>query len=952
MDLVLDLITTAAPRRLFFTAITAFSAILVGVFALLLRGRSLPQERWGDYFGIGFLIFGIQCTIPTMIGLAAHMPGVLEVATWLSHLERIVAALTSCANNLFFLAAARVLMGRKPHFPWWAIAWAGAAVVDSQDLFGGLSRLPDAFLSAYSLGILSWAMFLNLQPRRRSRLAALALLAGLAYGGLNIIYALHPLVTQGEWWPELKENLEQRLADVEANLELARAKEKGQLAAHAVDTSLFGMALFLKLFLAVGGLLLLIKSPQALSPRMIGETLEQVGQKDIEFFTGEGILRAVGQSLDSDRVALFFRLPGLSDSKIAWWEWVYDSSTGRREPRVMSLGELDSSPEGTVLASGMPIKQPRQPRDEPRALPRDLRSHIVVPIKHRGHVTACLRIGWRSAYAYTDTAVQQALSLAELLAPMIEERRQLAALDRWGRRVQNLPLGITLEEDTLLLARLVHDTLAPLAVGIVCHVGFQPAWAMISDQGSSSGLVDNVPVLEFVHRLRTLTAGGELSETPLEAKGIQIGTLLIVWPPPGGDRERPVVHSDSLHRKTLATLVVNSMFDAAHTGLGALLNQLQVRLGMRGVDTREEWQQAIEHAALESGLLWAVTLVGNRFLGSDIAVEALKVLLKHQRELGEQDILVRLHRVPLPKTGALRLLALWLPRSQGMLWLGVGCGAFGHEIEETWPWRGFLERLAETADLTLARVMAIESVQRLQREADYLKGLLTPATDPAIFLHDIRNLARNFQFAAQSLEEARQLKILTAPANVTRNISALHESAQRLYNMTDAIMTSKTADARKVYPLIEPIQELAMLLKPVLEQRHTKLEVSVSSDLVVVFPFHFAHQAILSLVSNSIDAVQMHGTIRIQTEDEGTCVRCHVIDNGPGIDPGLGDVFELGVSTKDGTGGKGLFLVRSLLQAYGGDVRLTESSPGRTVFTIVFPKDGHYEQEESPDHRG
>jgi hypothetical protein len=405
-----------------------------------------------------------------------------------------VAVLASGLNNLFFLAAARVLLRRKPDFPWWANLWAVlAAAIDYWAVLSPWHRLPDAFLSAYSLGMLGWAMFRNLRPRRRLRLAALALTGGILYGCLNIVYAFHLPVSTGALWPDFKAGLEERLTAAETVPELAKAHSQGRLAAHAVDTALFGAALGLKLLLALGGLLLLLKSLQAISPRELSETLEQVSQKDIGFFTGEGILRAVGQNLDSDRATLFFRLPGLSNPKVAWWQWERNSSPRGREPQVMALEEMDPCCEGKVLAEGIEIEEPRQRTDRAGATAPLLQSHVAVPIQHRGHVTGCLRVDWRSADSFTETAVQQARRLAELLAPMVEERRQLAALDRWGRRVQILPLGITMEQEFEALADLVHDTLAPLATGIVCWVGFRPVWALVNERGRSSGYRDRAP---------------------------------------------------------------------------------------------------------------------------------------------------------------------------------------------------------------------------------------------------------------------------------------------------------------------------------------------------------------------------------------------------------------------------------------------------------------------------
>ena len=960
MDLLFDSIIATAPHRLFFTAITTVLAFVVGACVLLLRKESLKQEKWITYFGVAFLIFGVQYLVPTMIGLEHQLSRDVATSRELM-LGGILAALASGTNNLFFLATARVLMRRQPFFPWWAFAWAAvAAVTDYFEMFAPWYRCPDALLSAWALGMLGYALFTNIKPRKRHWIAPLALTGGILYAGLNVLYAINPLVTQGDLWSSFDQKLEVRLKAIDKTPELERIEKQGRLATHAVDTFLFAIALVLKLGLAAGGFLLILRTLVVISPRFLGKTLDQVN-KDVDFLTGEGILHTIGRGMDADVVVLCFRLPGLSNPKVALWEWGRDSLPGREEPQIKPLQELHGWPEGGVLAAGEPIEVPLQIGNnrlfcEPRPVLRQPRqSYLIVPIQYRGHITGCLRVEWRSAYAFTATAVEQARRLAELLAPMIEERRQLAALDRWGRRVQNLGLGATAQKDALSLARLVYDTLAPLAVGIVYKIGFQPVWAVVGvrDREPSSGVVGDLPDSEFVRRVRELSFGVEPIETILEFKGIPIGKLLIAWPTSEGDKQRPVVFSDALHRKALAALVAGSIIEAAQIGLGIELNRLQVQWGSKGIDTLEEWHSEIQQAAMEIGLLWAAVLVEGRFLGSSAAIAGLEDLLGSQPELGTQKDRVRLLSVALPEADAQKLLSLYLPVSKAMLWLAVGRAEYRDEVREAWPWRSFLERLAEAADSALARILALEKVQRLQKEADQFKGLLAAGTDPAMFIHDIRNLVRNFQFAAQSLEEARRLGLLKAPDGVASHISALHDSAQRLYNITDAVMKSKPADSRSSYPLIDPIRGVQELIKPVLEGHGVQLEVSVSDHLIVAFPYHFAHQALFSLVSNSIDAIKKGGAIRIEAEDGGSLVRCHVIDDGGGIDPALQPrVFELGVSTKEGTGGKGLFLVRNLMKEHGGDVVLTSSSPGRTVFTIDFPKDGCNEKKKSSDHRG
>lgn len=106
-----------------------------------------------------------------------------------------------------------------------------------------------------------------------------------------------------------------------------------------------------------------------------------------------------------------------------------------------------------------------------------------------------------------------------------------------------------------------------------------------------------------------------------------------------------------------------------------------------------------------------------------------------------------------------------------------------------------------------------------------------------------------------------------------------------------------------------------------------------------------------NLLVNASDSLGGAGHVEIVTDTpDPDHVRVRIIDDGPGIAPGvLPRVFEPRFTTKQGTVryglGLGLGLARRIVDAHGGTIGLT-SEPGRTEATVVLPVSGP--QEEGP----
>lgn len=98
-------------------------------------------------------------------------------------------------------------------------------------------------------------------------------------------------------------------------------------------------------------------------------------------------------------------------------------------------------------------------------------------------------------------------------------------------------------------------------------------------------------------------------------------------------------------------------------------------------------------------------------------------------------------------------------------------------------------------------------------------------------------------------------------------------------------------------------------------------------------------RSIENLVINALRAVpSTDGLVRIASTADNEAIRISVEDNGPGIDPNLGDaIFEANVSGEGGNG-LGLSLTRGVAEAHGGSALFDRSPLGGARFILVLPR--------------
>ncbi|HEY6137837.1 MAG TPA: sensor histidine kinase [Thermoanaerobaculia bacterium] len=173
-----------------------------------------------------------------------------------------------------------------------------------------------------------------------------------------------------------------------------------------------------------------------------------------------------------------------------------------------------------------------------------------------------------------------------------------------------------------------------------------------------------------------------------------------------------------------------------------------------------------------------------------------------------------------------------------------------------------------------------------------------------------------------------------------------------LIDLNDLLAPTAASDSRaprtSVVNVNTVVQLAVMAIKETRPERAV-LTVHYSHNCCVRADSVELMRAIVNLLRNAYDAVSpdRSGRVAVLTQGEGNPdggrVIIRVIDNGEGIPPGLQQkIFEEGFSTRNGPGrGYGLAVVRTVIEGYGGSVKLQRSvsdDEAKTIATVTLPR--------------
>lgn len=278
--------------------------------------------------------------------------------------------------------------------------------------------------------------------------------------------------------------------------------------------------------------------------------------------------------------------------------------------------------------------------------------------------------------------------------------------------------------------------------------------------------------------------------------------------------------------------------------------------------------------------------------------------------------------------GVLRLLRP-LSRMSGAI-SRVGAGERGVRVGTT----GFSEldelvlRLNEAAramedreDAIMGRIKAVQEMARMVahevrnplQSLELLTSLIAAEDDPG----ERHELAKAIHAEIRALDMV-VTRVLREGASQASPRITLHRISQRVRPVIDQVLALRRPEA-KLHGVIVETGPLA--------------DVTADIDAALL------GRSIENLILNAMQAMRTRdGRIRVSVELQTDHFLILVDDNGPGVDPALGEhVFEPNVTGRTGGTGLGLALVREVIQSHGGTIRHERSPLGGARFVATIP---------------
>jgi PAS domain S-box-containing protein len=140
------------------------------------------------------------------------------------------------------------------------------------------------------------------------------------------------------------------------------------------------------------------------------------------------------------------------------------------------------------------------------------------------------------------------------------------------------------------------------------------------------------------------------------------------------------------------------------------------------------------------------------------------------------------------------------------------------------------------------------------------------------------------------------------------------------------------------------VQEAADLLAHDAKSRHVAVQLELAADLPQVQGDRvLLQQVVFNLGRNAVDALHDQPgerRVTLRTRYDDSRVSLEVADNGPGVDPALGErVFDSFVSSKHDGLGMGLTISRSIVEAHAARLRYVANPQGGAIFTFSLERE-------------
>ncbi|WP_437965166.1 ATP-binding protein [Sorangium sp. So ce260] len=251
--------------------------------------------------------------------------------------------------------------------------------------------------------------------------------------------------------------------------------------------------------------------------------------------------------------------------------------------------------------------------------------------------------------------------------------------------------------------------------------------------------------------------------------------------------------------------------------------------------------------------------------------------------------------------------------------------------------RSFMSTLAQHCAQALERARLYEAEQRARRLRE--EAL-------AIAAHDLRNPLSSILLAASLLERSAPADAAGQP--VRDRAQRIKRAAERTIEMLRELLDAATIDAKSLQLDMQPrevgslVNEVVEMLAPIAEQKQIRLRaVLPGSSLQLTCDRGRMLQVLSNLAGNALKFTPEGREITISAEAEGTHVRLSVSDTGTGINPEdlprLFDRYWQARATRSAGAGLGLYIVKGIIEAHGGQISVESALGVGTTFSCTIP---------------
>lgn len=231
------------------------------------------------------------------------------------------------------------------------------------------------------------------------------------------------------------------------------------------------------------------------------------------------------------------------------------------------------------------------------------------------------------------------------------------------------------------------------------------------------------------------------------------------------------------------------------------------------------------------------------------------------------------------------------------------------------------------------RIMTSEYVEQLvYKEKMTLIGEMVNT-----IIHDFRSPFTGIQLSSSMLKE------LHPDEESQEWCDLIQMQVQRMLIMAEEVLAFSQGNTI-LYPqqinLAKLLQNFAKLNQVYIQSRQVQLIVSVAEDLIINADENKINRVLQNLLVNAVEAMEKSGgKIEIKATRKNQWAEITISDNGPGIPQEIQAKFFEAFITHGKQGGIGLgtAIVKSIIDAHGGEISFESDSSTGTTFYLCFP---------------